>query len=113
MNVPGDNVATDVIPPGGGGCQYKSDGLTVLPSNSPLCEKTLLHQQYFGKGKGGKYKTGKLASSISSQCVYHDVFTMHLHHFLPNDLYFLKSTIQPVITNSKSPTNRCSMTPVA
>ncbi len=38
MNVPGDNVVTDVIPPGGGGSQYKSDGPAVLPSNSPLCE---------------------------------------------------------------------------
>ncbi len=49
MNVPGDNVVTDVIPPGGGGCQSKSDGLTVLPSNSPLCGKLLLYQQYVGK----------------------------------------------------------------
>ncbi len=39
MNVLGDNVVTDVILPGGGGSQYKSDGPTVLPSNSPLCEK--------------------------------------------------------------------------
>ncbi len=43
MNVPGDNVVTDVIPPGGGGSQYKSDVPTVLPSNSPLCGKTLLY----------------------------------------------------------------------
>ena len=35
MNVPSDNVVKDVIPPGGGGSQYKSDGPTVLPSNSP------------------------------------------------------------------------------
>ncbi len=35
MNVPGDTVVTDVIPPGGGGFQYKSDGPTVLPSNAP------------------------------------------------------------------------------
>ena len=52
MNVPGDNVVTDVIPPGGGGSQYKSDGPTVLPSNSPLCGKTLLYQQYLEKEKG-------------------------------------------------------------
>ncbi len=25
MNVPGENAVTDVIPPGGGGSQYKSD----------------------------------------------------------------------------------------
>jgi hypothetical protein len=51
MNVPGDNVVTDVIPPGGSGCQYKSDGPTVFPSNSPLCGKTLLYQQYLEKEK--------------------------------------------------------------
>ncbi len=98
MNVPGDNVAIDVIPPGGGGSQYKSDGPTVSPSNSPLCGKTLLYQQYLEEKKGGKYRTGKLASSVTSQCLYHDVFTMYLHHFLPNDLYFLKYTIQQIIT---------------
>ncbi len=112
MNVPCDNVVTDVIPPGGGGSQYKSDGPTVLPSNSPLCEKTLLYQQYLEKEKGKKYRTGKLASSITSQCLYHDVFTMYLHHFLPNKLYFLKYTIQQIITKLTSPSNRCTMTPV-
>jgi hypothetical protein len=46
MNVPGDNVVINVISPGGGGSQYKSDGPTVLPFNSPLCWKSLLYQQY-------------------------------------------------------------------
>jgi hypothetical protein len=46
MNVPGDNVATDVISPGGGGSHEERDGPTVLPSNSPLIWKTLLYQQY-------------------------------------------------------------------
>jgi hypothetical protein len=86
-----------VIPPGGGGSQYKSDGPTVLPSNSPLCGKTLIYQHYLVKEKGGKYRTGKLASSVTSQCLYHDVFTMYLYHLLPNDLYFLKYTIQQII----------------
>jgi hypothetical protein len=58
MNVPGDNVVTDVIPPGGGGYQYKSDGPTVTPSNSPLCGETLLYQQHLEKEMGGKYRTG-------------------------------------------------------
>ncbi len=40
-----------MIPPGGGGFQHKSAGLTVLPSNTPLCGKTLLYQQYLEKGK--------------------------------------------------------------
>jgi hypothetical protein len=37
---------------------------------------------------------------------------MYLRHFLPNDLYFLKDTIQEIITNSTSPPNRCTVTPV-
>jgi hypothetical protein len=90
MKVTGDNVVTDVIPPGGDGSHDKSNGPTVLPSNSPLSGKTLLYQHDLEKGKGGKYRTGKLASSITSQCLYHVVFTMYLHHFLPNDLYFLR-----------------------
>jgi hypothetical protein len=54
MNVPGDNVVTDVFSPGGGGFHDKSDGPTLLPSNSSLCGKTLLYQQYLEKRKGGK-----------------------------------------------------------
>jgi hypothetical protein len=88
MTVPGDNVVADVISPRGGGSHDESDGPTVLPSNSPLSGKTLLYQQYLEKGQGGKYRTGKLASSNTSQCRYHDVFPMYLHHILPNDLFF-------------------------
>ncbi len=113
INVPGDNVVTDVISPGGGGSHDKSDGPTVFPSNSPLSEKTLLYQPYLEKGKGGEYRTGKLASSVTSQCLYHDVFTMYLRRFLPNDLYFLQDIIQEILTNSTSPPNRCTITPVA
>ncbi len=69
----------------------------MLPSNSSLCGKTILYKQYLEKGKGGKYSTEKSASSVTSQCLYHDVFTIYLHHFLPNDLYFLKYTIQQII----------------
>jgi hypothetical protein len=52
MNVPGDNIVTDVISPRGGGSHDKSDGPTVLPSNYPLSGKTLLYQQNLEKGKG-------------------------------------------------------------
>jgi hypothetical protein len=113
MNVPDDNVVTDVISPGGDGSHDKSNGLIVLPSNSPLSGKTLLYQHDLEKGKGGKYRTVKLASSITSQCHYHDVFNMYLHHFLPNDLYFLRYIIKQIITNSTSPPNRCTITLVA
>jgi hypothetical protein len=73
----------------------------------------MVYQHDLEKGKDGKYRTGKLASCVTSQCLYHDVFTMYLHHFLPNDLYFLKYIIHVIITNSTSPPNRCTMTPVA
>ncbi len=47
INVPGDNIGTDVISPvGEGGSDDKSDGSTVLPSNPPLNEKALMYQQY-------------------------------------------------------------------
>jgi hypothetical protein len=110
MNVPGDIVVTDVISPGGGGSHDKSDGPTVLSSNSPLTGKTLLFQHYLEKRKGGKYRSGKLASSVASPCLYHDVFTMYLCHF---NLYFLKDIIQDIITKLMSPPNRCTITPVA
>jgi hypothetical protein len=38
---------------------------------------------------------------------------MYLHHFLPNDFYFLKYTIQDIITTLTSPQNSCTITPVA
>ncbi len=64
MNVPDDNVVKDVIPPGGGGFQYKSAGPTVLPSNTPSCEKTLLYQQYLEKGKSEKYMTDNVVKDV-------------------------------------------------
>ncbi len=66
MNVPGDNVVTDVISPRGGGSHDKSNGPIVLPSDSPLSGKNLLYQHDLEKGKDGKYRTGKLASSVTS-----------------------------------------------
>jgi hypothetical protein len=57
--------------------------------------------------------TGKSASNVTSQCLYHDVFTMNLRHFLPNDFYFLRFIMKQIITNSTSPPNRCTITPVA
>jgi hypothetical protein len=113
MNVPGDNVVTDVISPGGDESHYKSNQPKVLSSNSPLSGKILIYQHDLDKGKGGKYRTGKLASNVTSQCLYHDVFTMSLRHFLPNDLCFMRYIIKENITNSTSPPNRCTVTPVA
>jgi hypothetical protein len=83
INVPGDNIRTDVISPGEGGSDDESDGSTVLPSNPP------------------------------SQYLYHDIFTMYLCHFLPNDLHLLKDIIQDIITTSASLPKRCTITPIA
>ncbi len=54
--------------------------------------------------------TGKLASRVNSQCLYHDVFTTYLHHFLPNDLCLLKVIIQDIITTLTSLPKRCTKT---
>jgi hypothetical protein len=37
---------------------------------------------------------------------------MYLHHFLSNDLYFLKDIIKEIITTLMSPPNRCTITHV-
>jgi hypothetical protein len=60
-----------------------------------------------------KNRTGKLASRVNSQCLYHDVLTTYLCHFLPNGLRLLKDIIQDIITTSTSPQNRCTKTPIA
>jgi hypothetical protein len=46
INVPGVNIGTDVISPGEGGSDDKSDGSTVLPYNPPLSGNALMYQQY-------------------------------------------------------------------
>jgi hypothetical protein len=46
INVPGDNVQTNVISPQEGASDEKSDEPLILPSNSPLSGKALKFQQY-------------------------------------------------------------------
>ncbi len=46
INVPGDNVGTDVISPREGASDENSDEPLVLPSNPPLSGKALMFQQY-------------------------------------------------------------------
>jgi hypothetical protein len=57
--------------------------------------------------------SGKLASRVNFQCPYHEVFTMYLCHFSPNDLCLLKDIIQDFITTLTSPPKRCTKTPIA
>ncbi len=66
MNVPGDNIVTDVISPGEGGSDDNIKGPTIFPSHLPFSGKTLLYQQYLEKGEGGMYRTGKIASTVTS-----------------------------------------------
>jgi hypothetical protein len=51
INVPGDNVRTDVISPREGASDEKSDEPPVLPSNPPLSGKALAYQQYMESKK--------------------------------------------------------------
>ena len=138
INVPGDNIGTDVISPGEGGSDDKSDGPLVLPSNPPLSEKALVYQQYLEskqkqeeekkkKRKKGtkendkktKEKSRKLLptaenrSRVISQCLYHDVFTTYLCQFLPNDLHLLKDVIKDIMTTLTSLPKRCTITSTA
>jgi hypothetical protein len=46
MNVPGENVGTDVISPRERASDDKSDEHPVLPSNPPLSGKLLAYQQF-------------------------------------------------------------------
>ncbi len=46
INVPGDNVGTDVISPQEGASDEKSHKSPVLPSNAPLSGKALQFQQF-------------------------------------------------------------------
>jgi hypothetical protein len=54
-----------------------------------------------------------LLSNPPSLCLYHDVFTTYLHHFLPNDLQSMKDIIEDNIATLTSPPKRCTITPTA
>ncbi len=58
MNVPGDNVQTDVISPREGASDGKSNEPPVLPANAPLSGKQLCWQQFL-KAKKTTRRTGK------------------------------------------------------
>jgi hypothetical protein len=51
MNVPGDNIGTDVISPQEGASDDKSYEPPVLPSNPPLSGKQLAYQQFLESKK--------------------------------------------------------------
>jgi hypothetical protein len=74
---------------------------------------TITKDSTFGLQIRQKNRTGKLASRVNSQCLYHDVFTIYLRHFLPNGLCLLKDIFQDIITTLTSPPKRCTKTPIA
>ncbi len=51
INVPGDNVGTDVISPREGASDEKSDEPPVVPSNPPLSGKALMFLQFMESKK--------------------------------------------------------------
>jgi hypothetical protein len=59
-----------------------------------------------------KNRTGKLLSKVAGQCLYHDVFTTYMRHFLPNDIHLLKDIIKDIMTTLTSRPKRCTMGPI-
>jgi hypothetical protein len=57
-----------------------------------------------------KNRTGKCASRVTGQCLYHEVFTTFLRHNLPEDLDLLKEIIKDIMT-TLSLQQRCTTTP--
>ena len=43
-----------------------------------------------------KNRTGNLPSRVAGQLLYHDVFSMYMHHFVQDDPHPLKYVIQDV-----------------
>jgi hypothetical protein len=57
--------------------------------------------------------TGNLPSRVAGQCLYHDVFSMYMHHFVQDDIYQLKDVIQDFMTTSSLVPKRCTIGPLA
>jgi hypothetical protein len=45
-------------------------------------------------------RTGNLPSRVVGQCLYHDVFSTYMPHFVQDDIYHLKDVIQDFMTTS-------------
>ncbi len=108
----GDGDNSDGFVNSNGGNDSNDVGNPPASGDAVSERKTKVKTGQQSKGEGDN-RTEKIASSITSQCLYDDVFAMYLRHFLPNDLYYLTYTIQQIITNSTSPPNRRTMTTVA
>jgi hypothetical protein len=57
--------------------------------------------------------TGNMPSRLAGQCLYHDIFSMYMRHFVQDDIYKLKDVIQDVMTTSSLVPKRCAIGPLA
>jgi hypothetical protein len=54
-----------------------------------------------------------LQIKVAGQLLYHDVFSMYMHHFVQDDPHSLKDVIQDIISTSSSLPKRCTICPLA
>jgi hypothetical protein len=54
-----------------------------------------------------------LPSRVAGQLLYHDVFSMYMHHFVQDDPHPLKDVTQDIMTTSSSLPKRCTIGPLA
>ncbi len=52
-------------------------------------------------------------SRVAGQCLYHDVFSAYMRHFVQDDIYQLKDVIQDIMTTSSLVPKRCTIGPLA
>ncbi len=60
-----------------------------------------------------KNRTGNLPSKVAGQCLYHDVFSTYMRHFVQDDIYQLKDVIQNIMTASSLVPKRSTIGPLA
>jgi hypothetical protein len=60
-----------------------------------------------------KNRTRNLPSRVDGQCLYHDVFSTYMRHFVQDDIYQLKDVIQDIMTTSSLVPKRCTIGPLA
>ncbi len=54
-----------------------------------------------------------MPSRDAGPCLYHDIFSMYMRHFIQNGPHSLKDIINDIMTTSLLPPKRCTVTPIA
>jgi hypothetical protein len=54
-----------------------------------------------------------LPSRVAGQCLYHDVFSTYMRHFVQDDIYQLKDVFQDIMTTSSLVPKKCTICPLA